>query len=696
MSTVTSHGASGARPAGTARLDGPLKVRGRARFAYEHDVDRPLYLHPIESLIAAGSVTGLDTSAADATPGVFAVLTHLNAPRMANTDDGELSVLQSPAVGFRGQFIGAVLAETPEIARFAAGLVTHTYRDDGHDAQFRPDSPDVYAPATVNAGRPTDTEKGDVEAALASAPVHVEQTYATPPEHNNPMEPHTCTAQWTGDDLTLYASTQGVHSVRGTLAPIFGVEPDKVHVISPYVGGGFGSKGTPHAGEVLTALAARAAGGRPVKYALTRQQMFTVAGYREATNQRIRLGADAGGRLTAVSVDVVEPTAKVKEFAEQTGVPARMMYAAANIHTTHRLAALDVPVPSWMRAPGECPGMFGLETAMDELAVAAGLDPIELRVRNEPDVDPLSGKPFSARHLIDCLRVGAERFGWDRRSATPGDRQDGDWSVGLGVAASTYPFVRIPGSIAKIAYRADGRYDVGIGAAEIGTGTWTSLTQIAAEALDCPRDSVLLNIGDTDEPMATIAGGSSGTASWGGAIIAATDAFRDKFGDPEPGDEIEAESPTVLDADDYSLHSFGAQFAEVRVHNSTGEVRVDSMLGVFSVGRVINARTARSQFIGGMTMGIGMALHEDAVMDPRFGHIVNHDFAGYHIPACADVRDIDAIWLDEHDEHAGPLGARGIGEIGIVGSAAAIANATYNATGVRVRDLPLTLDKFLR
>lgn len=409
------------------------------------------------------------------------------------------------------------------------------------------------------------------------------------------------------------------------------------------------------------------------------------------------MAADPGGRLTAVSVDVTEPTSKIKEFAEQAGVPARTMYAAPNIRSTHRLVPLDVPVASWFRAPGECPGMFGLETAMDDLAAAAGIDPIELRRRNDTDVDPMSGKPFSARHLVECLDTGAERFGWERRRPEPGSRREGDWLIGLGVASSTYPFVRIPGSVARVRYRADGRYEVGIGAAELGTGTWTSLTQIAAEALGCPKESVMLAIGDTDEPNATIAGGSSGTASWGGAIIAAADEFREKFGErPEPDDEVRAESPTVTDAENFSLHSFGAQFAEVRVNSRTGEVRVDRLLGVFSVGRVINARTARSQFIGGMTMGLGMALHEESVMDPRFGHVVNHDLAGYHVPACADVHDIDAIWLDERDEHAGKLGARGIGEIGITGTAAAIANAAYNATGVRVRDLPLTLDKFLR
>lgn len=340
--------------------------------------------------------------------------------------------------------------------------------------------------------------------------------------------------------------------------------------------------------------------------------------------------------------------------------------------------------------------MFGPEVAMDELAEACGLDPIELRVRNEPEIDPESGNPFSSRHLLDCLREGAARFGWERRSSTPRSTLDGGWLTGLGVASSTYPFMRNPGNAARISYSADGSYAVHIGAADIGTGAWTTLTQIAADALDCPVERIRLQIGDTSLPVASVAGGSSGTASWGGTIITAAGDFRDRYGaNPEPGAEVQSEAPKTPDAERLAMHSFGAQFAEVQVHADTGEIRVSRMLGVFSAGRIINPRTARSQFIGGMTMGIGMALHEQSVMDPRFGHIVNHDFAEYHIPTNADIADVDAVWIEDEDRHAGPLGARGIGEIGIVGAAAAIANAAYNATGIRVRELPLTADKFL-
>ena len=677
------------------RLDGVAKVTGTAPYAWEQPVENPAYLHPVQSSIALGRVTGIDSAAAEALDGVIAVLTHHNALRLEDTSDGELAILQSDAVGFRGQFIGGVIAETPEIAREAAALVAVSYDEERHDARFSADREDLDTPEQVNAGFPTDTSEGDPDAALAGAAVVIDRTYTTPAEHNNPMEPHTTVAQWTDEGLVLYDSTQGVHQVRRALAPVFGLPIERIHVTSPHVGGGFGSKGLPHSHVVLVAMAAQLSNGRPVKLALTRQQLFFVAGYRTPTIQRVRLGADREGRLTAIVHDVVEQTSKIKEFAEQTAVPTRMMYAAENRRTTHRLARLDVPVPSWMRAPGECPGMFGPEVAMDELAEACGVDPIEVRVRNEPHIDPESGRPFSNRHLVACLREGARRFGWEQRDHRPRTRLDGDWLAGTGVASSTYPARSQPGSVARIRF-ADGVFNVSIGAADLGTGTWTVLTQVAADALGVGVGDVRLEIGDTALPKATIAGGSTGLASWGTAIAEAGETFLAKYGtEPEDGDELEAAAPKNPAADEYAMHSFGAQFAEVKVHRFTGEIRVSRMLGVFSAGRIVNPRTARSQFLGGMTMGLGMALHEHSVMDPRFAMIVNHDFAEYHIPANADVLDMDAIWLDEVDEHAGPLGARGIGEIGIVGAAAAIANAAYHATGVRVRDLPLTPDKFL-
>jgi xanthine dehydrogenase YagR molybdenum-binding subunit len=678
------------------RRDGPAKLMGTAPYAFEQPISDPLYLYPVQAAIARGRVTAIDAAAARALAGVVAIVTHGNAPRLASDADKELWVLQSDEVRFRGQFVGAVVAETPEIARQAADLIRVVYAEQPHDVELRADRTDLYRPAHINPSFPADTEEGDVEAALRVAAVTIDKTYTTPMEHNNPMEPHTTVAIWTGGALTLYDSTQGAHSVRMTLAPVFGLDPERIRVIAPYVGGGFGSKGTPHAHNVLAGLAAQIVAGRPVKLALTRQQMFSLAGYRTPTIQRIRLGADRDGHLTAIAHDVVEQTSRFKEFAEQTAVPTRMMYAAPNRRTTHRLAALDVPVPSWMRAPGETPGMFAGEVAMDELAVACGLDPIELRIRNDPATDPESGRPWSGRNLIGCLREGARRFGWAQRDPAPAARRRNGWLIGIGVASSTYPAYRMPGSRAAIRYGEDQRYVVRIGAADIGTGTWTALAQIAADALGCPLAAIRLEIGDTALPTATVEGGSSGINCWGSAIVAAARAFRDRHGAaPAEGAEIGADMPENPDIERFAIHSFGAQFAEVHVHADTGEIRVPRMLGVFSVGRIINPRTARSQFIGGMTMGLSMALHEASILDSRFGHVVNHDFAEYHIAANADVQNMDAIWLDECDEHANPMGSRGIGEIGIVGAAAAIANAAYHATGIRIRDLPLTADKFL-
>jgi xanthine dehydrogenase YagR molybdenum-binding subunit len=482
-----------------------------------------------------------------------------------------------------------------------------------------------------------------------------------------------------------------------TVAPVFGLDPDRVRVVAPYVGGGFGSKGLPHANIILAALAAQMVEGRPVKFALTRQQMFSGVGYRTPTIQRIRLGADEYGKLTAISHDVIEQTAKIKEFAEQTAVATRMMYATENRRTTHRLAALDVPVPSWMRAPGEAPGMYALEAAIDEMAIACNLDPIEFRIRNEPEIDAETGLPYSSRNLVACLRESASRFGWEGRDPTPRARQEGRWLVGTGVAASTYPVFRLPGSAARIRFEGDGRYTVEIGAADIGTGTWTALTQISADALGVGVDEIDLRIGDTTLPNASVEGGSSGITVWGSTIFEAARVFRERHGqNPSEGDKVEGEMPYNPETENYAMHAFGAFIVEARVDADTGEVRVPRMTGVFAVGNIINPKTARSQILGGMTMGLSMALHEESMVDGRFGHVVNHDFAEYHIPTSADVGEIDVAWIDEEDPHVNPMGSKGIGEIGIVGSSAAVANAVHHATGIRVRDLPITPDKLFR
>ncbi|MBY8883155.1 xanthine dehydrogenase family protein molybdopterin-binding subunit [Actinacidiphila acidipaludis] len=678
------------------RLDGPAKVTGTARYAFEHPQTQPLYLHPVQATVAAGRITAIETGAAEAVPGVLAVLTHLNAPRLADTSDGELAILQSGGVAFRGQIIGGVVATSPETARHAASLVRTAYDEQPHDVVLRAGHEGLYAPDSVNGGYDTDQVQGDVEAALASADVTVDQTYTTPTLHNNPMEPHSTIAVWDDGQLTLYDSTQGVHMVRKSVAPLFGLDPEQVRVISPHVGGGFGSKGNAHAHVVLAAMAARQLPGRPVKLALTRQQMFFLAGYRTPTLQRVRLGADRDGRFSAISVEAISQTARIKEFTEQTAVAARMMYAAPNRRTTHRVTRLDVPVPSWMRAPGECPGMFAAEVAMDELAEACGLDPVELRVRNEPETDPETGHPFSSRNLVACLREGARRIGWERRDPTPGARRENGALVGLGVSASVYPVFRMPGSAARVRAEAGGRYTVSIGAADLGTGTWTALTQIAADALEVPVEHVDLRIGDTALPPATVAGGSSGITCWGSAIVHAARELRGQHGrSPAEGAEAVGETGDNPDTERYAMYAFGAQFAEVRVDADTGEVRAPRLVGVFAAGRIINPKTARSQLLGGMTMGLSMALYEQSHVDPSIGQVANHDFAEYHIATNADIGSLDVSWLDEDDPHVNAMGSKGIGEIGIVGTAAAVANAAYNATGVRIRDLPVTLDAFL-
>ncbi len=682
------------------RLDGVQKVTGAATYAYEYAVEGATYVFPVQSTIARGRVSSIDASAARALPGVIAVLSHENAPQLAPVNDAKLAVFQSEAIAYRGQFVAAVVAETLEIARQAAPLVVVRYEEQPHDVELRADRTDLYTPQIVNPFYQSDTVSGDVETALAQAPVSLDYVYTTPAEHPNPLEPHTTVAVWNEDSVTLYDANQGPHPIRDTVATAFKLPPERVRVISKYVGGAFGSKVDAHPHVILAVMAAQVA-RRPVKLALTRQQMYALAGYRSPTIQRVQLGAERDGQLAAIAHDIVEQTATIHEFADPTAVPTRVMYAAPNRRTTHRLARLDVPATAWMRAPGECPGMFALESAMDELAIACGLDPIELRIRNEPAVDPESGRPFSSRNLVACLREGAQHFGWQPRDPTPRLRRAGPWLIGTGVAASSYPALQFPAA-AQVSVDQAGNYQVRIDAIDIGTGAWTALTQIAADALSVPPERVQLGIGDTSLPQALWATASTGTASWGWAIYNAASALRarlqEEFGGSVPAEGLEATGTfqTNPEAQQYAMQAFGAQFAEVRVNRDTGEVRVPRLLGVFAAGHIINPKTARSQFLGGMTWGLSMALHEESVLDPRFGDYVNHDFAEYHIATNADVGEIDVSWVDEEDPHVNPIGVKGIGEIGIVGTAAAIANAVYHATGIRVRDLPITLDKLLR
>jgi xanthine dehydrogenase YagR molybdenum-binding subunit len=678
------------------RLEGRLKVTGQARYAGEVRVPGLAYGWVVPARIARGRVRSVDADAVLAMPGVLAVLHHGNAPHLADAGDATLLVLQDDRVPHHGWPVALVVATTAEQARAGAEALAVSYDEDPHDVVFTAGHPRTYVPDHVNPSQRTETVRGDVEAALAAAPVLLDETYSTPAEHNSPMEPHAATAYWDGGRLEVVDSNQGAFAVRRSLATLFSLDPGTVRVRSEHVGGGFGAKGTPRPHVVLAAMAATAL-RRPVRVTLTRQQMFSLVGYRTPTVQRVRLGADASGRLTALDHLAQSQTSTVLEFTEQTAVYARVMYAADALRTSHRVVALDVPTPRWMRAPGEAPGSFGVESAMDELAERCGVDPIELRVRNEPAAEPASGKGFSSRNLISCFVEGALRFGWTARDPRPGRRRDGRWLLGTGTAATTYP-ARVVPSTAAVTAEADGTFTVRITASDIGTGARTAIAQIGADALDVPLDRVRVRIGDSDFGYAQLAGGSLGTESWGFAVTEACRELRAELAGREvPATGITARADTanrIRRLADLSRHSYGAQFAEVAVDVGTGEVRARRMLGVFAVGRVVNPLTARSQLIGAMTMGLSMALHEEGIMDPAFGDYVNHDLAGYHFAVNADVPAIDVGWVDDPDD-VEPTGIKGLGEIGIVGAAAAIANAVWHATGVRHRHLPIRPDRVL-
>jgi xanthine dehydrogenase YagR molybdenum-binding subunit len=677
--------------AGIDRIEGREKVTGEARYAYEHTPDEFVYAAVLQATIGKGEVVNVDAEAALALPGMLGVLWHADAPRLHEVSDAELEILQSPRVAYRGQIVGAVIAESYETARQAERLVRIEYRQEPHDVLLRQDHPSLYEPEQVNPNYPGSTDEGDFESAYTQAEVSIDCTYETPAEHNNPMEPHASIAVWEADSITVYDSTQGSSSVRDILAQAFGMEPDRVRVIARHVGGGFGSKGTPRPHVILAVMASQAV-RRPVKLAVTRQQMFAFTGYRTPTIQRLRLGSGRDGRLTAISHEVYEQSSTIREFAEQTATPTRMMYSGANRRTSHHLARLDVPTPSWMRAPGETPGMFALESAMDELAIAAGIDPVELRIRNEPELDPESGNRWSSRGLVACLREGAEQFRWRPRHGPSRGPRDGRWLTGTGVASSVYPARRRP-SEAKARLDPDGGYVVEIAAADIGTGARTALTQIAADTLEVTPGEVLVEIGDSALPSAPLAGGSMGTASWGSAVVKACRELRAALARGETVAlplEVHVDTSQEVAADEpLARYAFGAQFVEVAVNADTGEVHVPRAVGVFAAGRIVNAKLARSQFQGGMVMGIGMALHEESRLDLQFGDYANHDLATYHVPVCADIEELEVGWVEENDPHVNPVGAKGIGEIGIVGTAAAVANAVHHATGLRIRSLPI-------
>ncbi|MFD4987709.1 xanthine dehydrogenase family protein molybdopterin-binding subunit [Streptomyces sp. NPDC058374] len=683
---------------GAPRREGREKVTGAARYAAEFAPADRAHAWPVPATVAAGRVRSVDAAQALALPGVIAVLTSENTPPLTPADDPTLNVLQGADVPHRGWFVALVVAETVEAARAGAQAVRVTYDTRPHDVTLTRDHPRRYVPEEANGGFPAVRERGDAPGAFADAPVRVDTSYDVPPLHNHPMEPHAATASWAGGRLTVHDSSQGSTTVRSVLAQAFGLPEEQITVTSEHVGGGFGSKGTPRPHVVLAALAARHT-GRPVTLALPRRDLPASVGHRAPTLHRVRLGAQEDGTLLSVEHTALTHTSRIKEFVEQAAVPARVMYGSPHSSTVHEVVALDVASPSWMRAPGEAPGMYALESAMDELAERAGLDPVELRVRNDPETEPDSGRPFSSRHLVECLREGARHFGWQDRDPRPGVRRDGPRLTGTGVAAAMYPVMASPCQATATALP-DGGYRVRVNATDIGTGARTVLGQIAADALGVPGDRIRVDIGDSDLPSAPLAGGSSGTASWGWAVHeACTELARRLTEAPDlPPDGLTAEVDTteaVQAGSPYARHAFGAHFAEVSVDTDTGEVRVLRAHGRFAAGRILNARTARSQFLGGMVMGIGMALTEHSTLDPAFGGFAERDLAAYHVPVSADVPPspaMDVAWIDEQDPHLNPVGGKGIGEIGIVGMAAAIGNAAHHATGVRFRSLPLTPD----
>ncbi len=698
--TTPTRTAPGGIGASRTRLEGRAKVTGEARYASDVPFAELAHGWLVTSTIARGRIRSIGVESVLGMSGVLGVLHHGNAPRLTPGigffgPDQTLQVLQDDYIPHHGWPVALVVAETVEQVRAAAEALVVTYDEETHDVTFRRDHPGAYTPKVRPPVLP-DLEKGDVEAELAASVLVVDSEYTTPEEYHNAMEPHAAMARWENDRLEVVDSNQGPYRVAQILAALFSLDASSVRVRSEHVGGGFGSKGV--RAQLILAVMATTVLDRPVRVVLTRRQMFSLVGFRPATAQRVRLGADPDGRLRAVDHGAVVQSSAFQEYVESVTRPSRVLYAADTLRVRAKVVGLDVPGPAFMRAPGWAPGSFAVESAMDELAEKAGLDPIRLRGRNEPAVAAASGLPFSSRNLVACFEEGARRFGWADRDPRPGVRREGRWSIGTGVAASAHS-AGVAGSTAAITAEADGSFTVRITAADIGTGARTALVLIASEALAVPEDRVRIRIADSDFGPAVLAGGSMGTPSWAWAINEAATALREKLA---PSGDIPAEGITakadtselIKDRPELESQGYGAQFAELAVDLRTGEVRVRRMLGIFAVGRIVNPLTARSQLIGGITWGLSMALHEEGLRDAASGGLANGDLAGYHVSANADVPDIEADWVDDPDTH-NPSGIKGLGEIGIVGAAAAVANAVWHATGVRHRQLPIRLDRVL-
>jgi xanthine dehydrogenase YagR molybdenum-binding subunit len=723
-----------------SRVDGRAKVTGEAKYAAEFSAPGLLYGHVVSSAIAKGRIRQIDTRAALAVPGILDVLTHQNRPKLPQKyecyqddvapDGSPFRPLYDDRVRYCGQPIALVIAEELEIARHAASLVRVAYDHEPHVTDFLKQWQHAYEPE-----RPA-KPRGDAERAFRKAAVQVEAEYWSPIEHHNPIETHAATVIWEGHGrITVYDKIQGVKNSQKYVANVFGMSHDDVRVVSRFVGGAFGSGLRPQYHLALAVMAARAF-KRSVRVVLTRQQMFTF-GYRPGTWQRLALGANADGTLTSIRHDAVSMTSRFENFRDEVTTWSALLYKCANTRFTHKLAQLDLYTPADMRAPGGATGVYALECAMDELAARAGIDPLQLRLVNYSDRDQIEDRPYSSKQLRECYRQGAEKFGWDKRKPQPRSMRDGRELVGWGMATGIWDAFQKKAN-AKVALTADGKLEVGSATADIGPGTYTIMTQIAADMLGLPMADVTANLGDSSLPDAPVEGGSFTAASVGTAIHKACDEMRMKIfglaqrlpgspfagmnsadvtfadghirhnGDPSRNiaitdvmrqakvNRIEKVATGRPSKEDVSRYTHSAIFAEVKVDEQLGVVRVTRVVNAVAAGRILNPKTARSQILGAVVGGIGMALEEETLLDHELGRIVNNNLGEYHVPVNADIYDIDAIFVDERDDIINPLGVKGVGEIGIVGTAAAIANAVYHATGVRVRDLPITLDKLFR